>query len=83
MATDIIIFATPVWCGIQSSLTQKGNRAAGWITRWNHGYWIIIITNKRADIVVTSDSDGVGHVIGNLAYFFSALWKPWLYYGQD
>ena len=31
------------------------------------------LTNKLAGIVVTGDSDGAEHIIGNLANFFSAL----------
>jgi hypothetical protein len=31
------------------------------------------LTNKVADIIVTGDSDGAEHIIGNLANFFIAL----------
>jgi multimeric flavodoxin WrbA len=73
MAADIIIFATPVWWGIQSSLIQRV------IERLDEIHDEIMdtgkskLTNKVAGIIVTGDSDGAEHIIGNLANFFSAL----------
>jgi multimeric flavodoxin WrbA len=73
MAADIIIFATPVWWGIQSSLIQR-------VIEWLDEIHDEIIetgksklTNKVAGIIVTGDSDGAEHIIGILANFFSAL----------
>lgn len=71
--SDIIIFATPVWWGIQSSLIQRV------IERLDELHDEIMesgksrLTNKVAGILVTGDSDGAEHIIGNLANFFSAL----------
>lgn len=73
LAADIIIFATPVWWGIQSSLMQRV------IERLDELHDEIMdtgkskLTNKVAGIIVTGDSDGAEHIIGNLANFFSAL----------
>ena len=73
LAADIIIFATPVWWGIQSSLIQRV------IERLDELHDEIMetgkskLTNKVAGIIVTGDSDGAEHIIGNLANFFSAL----------
>jgi multimeric flavodoxin WrbA len=71
--SDIVIFATPVWWGIQSSLTQRV------IERLDELHDEIMekgksrLVNKVAGIIVTGDSDGAEHIIGNLANFFVAL----------
>ncbi|MBA3749406.1 MAG: NAD(P)H-dependent oxidoreductase [Nitrosopumilus sp.] len=73
LAADIIIFATPVWWGIQSSLIQRV------IERLDELHDEIMdtgrskLTNKVAGIIITGDSDGAEHIIGNLANFFSSL----------
>jgi multimeric flavodoxin WrbA len=73
LASDIIIFATPVWWGNQSSLIQ------GVIERIDEIHDEIMksgkskMTNKVAGIVVTGDSDGAEHIIGNFANFFIGL----------
>jgi multimeric flavodoxin WrbA len=70
---DIVIFATPVWWGIQSSLIQRV------IERLDELHDEIMetgksrLTNKVAGIIVTGDSDGAQHIIANLANFFIAL----------
>jgi multimeric flavodoxin WrbA len=71
--SDIVIFATPVWWGIQSSLIQRV------IERLDELHDEIMETgksrldNKIAGIIVTGDSDGAEHIIGNLTNFFIAL----------
>lgn len=73
LASQIIIFATPVWWGNQSSLIQRA------IERLDEIHDEIMNTgrsrmaNKVAGIVVTGDSDGAEHIIGNLANFFISL----------
>jgi multimeric flavodoxin WrbA len=73
LAADIVIFATPIWWGIQSSLIQRV------IERLDELHDEIMetgksrLTNKVAGIIVTGDSDGAEHIIGNLANFFVAL----------
>jgi multimeric flavodoxin WrbA len=73
LLSDIIIFATPVWWGIQSSEIQKV------IERLDKVHDEIMengkskLLNKVAGIVVSGDSDGAEHIIGNLTNFFIAL----------
>ncbi|WP_196777381.1 flavodoxin family protein [Candidatus Nitrosocosmicus hydrocola] len=73
LAADIVIFATPVWWGIQSSLIQRT------IERLDELHDEIMdsgrsrLTNKVSGIIVTGDSDGAEHIIGNLTNFFVAL----------
>lgn len=71
--SNIVIFATPVWWGIQSSLIQRV------IERLDELHDKIMetgksrLTNKVSGIIVTWDSDGAEHIIGNLTNFFIAL----------
>jgi multimeric flavodoxin WrbA len=73
LASDIIIFATPVWWGNQSSLIQRV------IERLDEIHDEIMksgkskMINKVAGIVTTGDSDGAEHIIGDLTNFFIAL----------
>jgi multimeric flavodoxin WrbA len=73
LAADIVIFATPVWWGNQSSLIQRV------VERLDAVHDEIMksgkskMTNKVAGIVVTGDSDGAEHIIGNPTNFFIAL----------
>jgi multimeric flavodoxin WrbA len=73
LAADMVIFATPVWWGNQSSVIQRV------IERLDESHDEIMrsgkskMINKVAGIVVTGDSDGAEHIIGNLANFFIAL----------
>ena len=73
MAADIVIFATPVWWGIQSSFIQRV------IERLDEVHDEIMdtgkskLTNKVTGIIVTGDSDGAEHIISNLANFFPLL----------
>jgi multimeric flavodoxin WrbA len=73
LGADIVVFATPIWWGGQSSLVQRV------IERLDEIHDEIMegsksrLTNKVAGIVVSGDSDGAQHIIGNLANFFAAL----------
>lgn len=66
---DIIIFATPVWWNNQSSLLQRV------IERLDEVHDDLMKTgrsafaNKVAGVVVTGDSDGAMHIMGNLSNF--------------
>ena len=70
-AADIIIFATPVWWGIQSSVIQKI------IERMDELNDKLLETgesdfaNKVGGIVVTGAEDGAQHIVGNLCNFMS------------
>jgi multimeric flavodoxin WrbA len=69
LAADIIIFATPVWWGIQSSLMQRV------IERLDQLHDEILETgksrliNKVGGIVITGEEDGEQHITGNIANF--------------
>lgn len=73
LASDIVIFATPVWWGNQSSLIQRVIERLDEIHDEFMKNGKSRMTNKVAGIVVTGDSDGAEHIIGNLANFFIAL----------
>lgn len=69
LAADIIIFATPIWWGIQSSLMQRA------IERLDELHNELLETgksrlnNKVAGIVITGEEDGEQHITGNIANF--------------
>ncbi len=69
----IIIFATPIWWGTHSSEMQRV------IERLDKLHDKILagetsqLDGKVGGIVITGDSDGAQHVIGNIANFFNAL----------
>lgn len=73
LAADIVIFATPVWWGSQSSETQRV------IERLDELHDEILkgkksrLEGKVGGIVVTGDSDGAEHIIGNISNFFNAV----------
>ena len=68
-----MIFATPIWWGNQSSETQRV------IERLDEVHDDISagepspFEGKSAGIVITGDSDGAEHVIGNISNFFNAI----------
>lgn len=71
LAADIIVFATPVWWGIQSSLIQRA------IERMDELNDELLETgkskfqNKTGGIVITGGEDGAEHIIGNILNFMS------------
>ncbi len=71
--SDMLLVATPIWWGGHSSLVQ------GVIERLDEVHDHILagqasaLDGKAAGIVITGDSDGAQHVIGNLCNFFNAL----------
>ena len=73
LASEIIIFATPVWWGNQSSLIQRAIERLDEIHDEIMNSGRSRMTDKVAGIVVTGDSDGAEHIIGNLANFFISL----------
>lgn len=73
LAADIVIFATPIWWGIQSSEIQRV------IERLDELHDEIMegkpsrLDGKAGGIIITGDSDGAQHIIANLANFFNAI----------
>jgi multimeric flavodoxin WrbA len=73
LASEIIIFATPVWWGNHSSELQRV------IERLDELHDKLIagenspLEGKVGGIVITGDSDGAQHIIGNICNFCNAL----------
>lgn len=71
--SDIVILATPIWWGNQSSEIQRV------IERLDELHDKILeghpspLEGKAGGIVITGDSDGAEHVIGNFCNFFNAV----------
>ena len=70
LAADIVVFATPIWWGNQSSLMQRV------IERLDELHNELLetgksrLTNKVGGIVITGEEDGEQHITGNIANFF-------------
>jgi len=73
LAAEIIIFATPIWWGIQSSLMQRV------IERLDEVHNELLETgksrlnNKVGGIVITGEEDGEQHITGNISNFMLNL----------
>ncbi|HEY3520332.1 MAG TPA: NAD(P)H-dependent oxidoreductase [Rhodanobacteraceae bacterium] len=73
LGSGIVIFATPIWWGNQSSEIQRA------IERLDELHDGILagkpspLEGKAGGIVITGDSDGAEHVIGNICNFFNAV----------
>jgi multimeric flavodoxin WrbA len=73
LASEIVIFATPIWWGNQSSLIQRV------IERLDELHDRIMkgerspLDGKVGGIVITGDSDGAQHVIANVCNFCNAI----------
>ncbi len=73
LESDIIIFATPIWWGNQSSLMQRV------IERLDELHNELLetgksrLTNKVGGIVITGEEDGEQHITGNISNFFSNM----------
>ena len=73
LGSQIVIFATPIWWGNQSSEIQRV------IERLDEIHDDILadkpspFEGKAGGIVITGDSDGAEHAIGNICNFFNAI----------
>ena len=73
LSSEILILATPIWWGNQSSEIQRV------IERLDALHDKVMagerspLERKAAGIVITGDSDGAEHIIGNLCNFFNAI----------
>jgi multimeric flavodoxin WrbA len=71
--SEIVILATPIWWGNQSSEIQRV------IERLDELHDKVLagepspLEGKVGGIVITGDSDGAEHIIGNLCNFFNAV----------
>jgi multimeric flavodoxin WrbA len=73
VAADIVIFATPVWWGIQSSVTQRVIERMDELNDDLLETGESKLSNKVAGIVITGAEDGAEHIIGNIANF--CIWN--------
>lgn len=70
LAAQIIVFATPIWWGVHSSLMQRV------IERLDEVHNELLETgqsrlnNKVGGILITGEEDGEQHITGNIANFF-------------
>ena len=71
IAADIIIFATPVWWGIQSSLIQRIIERLDELNDELLETGKSEFANKVGGIVITGAEDGAEHIIGNILNFMS------------
>lgn len=71
LAADIIIFATPIWWGIASSLMQRVIERLDTENDTLLETGISPFANKAGGIVITGAEDGAQHIIGNLLNFMS------------
>ncbi len=73
IASDIVIFATPIWWGAQSSLTQRViERMDAFYEEFIHGGSSVLL-NKVAGIVITGSEDGAQAVMSRLMSTLSFL----------
>lgn len=73
LAADILIFATPIWWGIQSSLIQRVIERMDELNDELLETGKSELTNKIGGIVITGAEDGAEHVIGNICNFL--IWN--------
>jgi multimeric flavodoxin WrbA len=73
LASDIIVFATPIWWDNHSSLIQRAIERLDELHDKILGGEPSPLDGKVGAIVVTGDSDGAQHVIANVCNFFNAV----------
>jgi multimeric flavodoxin WrbA len=71
LAADILIFATPIWWGIQSSLMQRVIERMDALNDELLETGKSELANKVGGIVITGAEDGAQHIIGNILNFLS------------
>jgi multimeric flavodoxin WrbA len=73
LASQLLIFATPIWWGGHSSLMQRVIERLDEL----HDHVLegesSLLEGKVGGIIITGDSDGAQHVIGNICNFCNAL----------
>ena len=71
LAVDIIIFASPIWWGLHSSLMQRVVERMDTINDALLETGTSPFANKVASVVITGAEDGAQHITGNLLNFFT------------
>lgn len=72
-ASEIIIFATPIWWGNHSSEMQKVIERLDEVHDEIRSGKKSILAGKAGGIIITGDSDGTQHIIGNIANFYNII----------
>lgn len=73
LAADIIVFATPIWWGMQSSLIQRVIERMDELNEELLETGKSDLANKVGGIVITGEEDGAQHIIGNISNFL--IWN--------
>ncbi len=73
LAADIIVFATPIWWGMQSSLIQRVIERMDELNEELLETGKSELANKVGAVVITGDEDGAQHIIGNISNFL--IWN--------
>ena len=71
LAADIIIFATPIWWGLHSSLMQRVVERMDTLNDSLLETGTSPLANKVASVVITGAEDGAQHITGNLLSFIT------------
>lgn len=69
LASDFVVLATPVWWDNHSSLIERLDELHDEVLAGKPSR----LEGKCGAIVITGDSDGAQHIIGNLCNFFNAV----------
>ena len=69
LAADIIVFATPIWWGNQSSLMQRAIERLDELHDELRETGKSRLSNKVGGIVITGEEDGEQHITGNISNF--------------
>lgn len=70
LGAQIIVFATPIWWGVHSSLMQRVIERLDEIHNELLETGKSRLNNKVGGIVITGEEDGEQHITGNIANFF-------------
>jgi multimeric flavodoxin WrbA len=73
LAADIIVFATPIWWGNQSSLMQRVIERLDELHTELRETGKSRLMNKVGGVVITGEEDGEQHVTGNISNFLLSI----------
>lgn len=73
LAADILVFATPIWWGNQSSLMQRVIERLDELHDELRETGESRLANKIGGIVITGEEDGEQHITGNISNFMLSI----------
>ena len=73
LAAEIIVFATPIWWGNHSSLTQRAIERLDELHEELRETGKSRLTNKVGGIVITGEEDGEQHITGSISNFLISI----------